>query len=65
MIKVCINPQCEEIAHNCPKEETTCRNCEMRLVTVSDNTYYRKFRNYFFQYDYSQPGHVMMNMGTL
>ena len=27
MIKVCINDLCEEVAHNCEKQETHCRSC--------------------------------------
>ena len=53
MIKVCINPCCEEVAHNIEKKETRCRNCDMVMVEIDDNTYYRKYINNFFQIDYS------------
>lgn len=53
MIKVCINPQCEEIAHNIDKNEKHCRNCDFIMVEINKDTYLKKFINNPFQYDYS------------
>jgi hypothetical protein len=52
MIKVCVNPHCSEVAHHCEKAETRCRNCDMQLVAIDQETYLKKFADYFFQYDY-------------
>ena len=53
VIKVCINPQCSEVAHNIKKEETKCRNCDFKMVEINSETYVKKFALSFFQYDYS------------
>ena len=58
MIKVCIDPGCEEIAHNVSKKETRCRNCSMILVEINEATYRKKFINHYFQRDYSTDDHV-------
>lgn len=52
MIKVCIDPGCEEVAHNCSKEETRCRSCAGILVAITEQQYWKKFSANFFQYDY-------------
>ena len=52
VLKVCINPHCEEVAHNCPKGETRCRNCNGRLCEINKKTYGDKFINNYFQYNY-------------
>jgi hypothetical protein len=51
-IKVCIDPHCEAVAHNCDKKETGCRDCGMILVAIDLATYQKKFASNFFQYDY-------------
>ncbi len=53
VLKVCIDPTCEAVAHNCPKKETHCRDCNMILVEIDKKTYETKFINNFFQYDYN------------
>lgn len=53
-LKVCIDPHCEEVAHNCDKKETRCRNCGMILIEINEKTYKNKFINNFFQVDYSK-----------
>ncbi|MDV7397550.1 hypothetical protein RZS08_39485, partial [Arthrospira platensis SPKY1] len=50
--KVCIDPHCEEVAHNCPKSETRCRTCGMVLVEINEKTYEAKFRDAMWQIDY-------------
>lgn len=53
MIKKCINPHCDEIAHNIQKKETRCRNCGYLMVEINQETYDKKFRHEPFQIDYS------------
>jgi transcription initiation factor TFIIIB Brf1 subunit/transcription initiation factor TFIIB len=53
MIKICVNPHCDEIAHRINKKETRCRNCGMIMVEISVDTYREKFINYPHQVDYS------------
>jgi hypothetical protein len=53
MIKACIDPQCDEIAHNIEKQETHCRSCGGLLVTINQKSFVDKFINNFFQYDYT------------
>ena len=53
MIKVCTDPQCEEVAHNIEKDETRCRNCYGLMVEIDQSTYQKKFMDSYFQYDYS------------
>lgn len=53
MIKVCIDPMCEEVAHNCTRDETRCRNCGGILVKINDQTYKQRFLNTCHQIDYS------------
>jgi hypothetical protein len=53
MIKVCVNPQCQEVAHNISVKETRCRNCGFIMVKINEKTYLNKFAGHYFQYDYS------------
>jgi len=53
VLKVCINPQCDAVAHNCKKSETHCRDCDSGLVQINKDTYQGKFIDHYFQYDYS------------
>ncbi len=55
--KVCIDPHCEEVAHNIEKKETRCRNCGMLMVEIDQKTYLQKFASNYFQYDY-QTGEI-------
>jgi hypothetical protein len=52
VLKICIDPHCSEIAHNCPKSETKCRTCSMKLVEISRSTFEKKFLNFPFHFDY-------------
>jgi hypothetical protein len=52
MIKVCIDPMCEEVAHHIDKKETRCRSCDGIMVEIGVQTYREKFMGNFFQYDY-------------
>lgn len=53
VLKVCINPHCDAVAHNCLKKETHCRDCDLGLVEIDKETYQKKYINNYFQYDYS------------
>lgn len=52
MIKVCINPHCDEVAHNIEKKETRCRNCDMVMVQIDKSTYLKRFADRPHQIDY-------------
>jgi hypothetical protein len=52
-IKVCPDPQCEAVYHNCPIKHTRCNNCGGWIKRIDNDTYWRKFSNIFFQYDFS------------
>ncbi len=51
MIKVCINPHCEAVFHNCPESMKHCRDCDSRLMKINEETFFKKFYHYIFQYD--------------
>jgi hypothetical protein len=53
VLKVCIDPHCDAVAHNCDKKETHCRDCNGGLVEINKETYIAKYINNYFQYDYS------------
>lgn len=53
MIKICIDPHCDELAHNAHAKDTRCRNCGQKMVTINEHTYLKKFIGYPFQVDYS------------
>jgi hypothetical protein len=52
-IKVCPDPQCEAVYHNCPIKHTRCNNCGGWIKRIDNDTYWRKFSTIFFQYDFS------------
>lgn len=52
-IKICPNPHCEAIYHNIQKKVTKCIDCNFNIIIINKKTYYKKFYNYFFQYDYN------------
>ena len=52
-IKVCPDPQCEAVYHNCPIKHTRCNNCGGWIKIIDNDTYWRKFSNIFFQYDFN------------
>ncbi len=51
-IKVCPNPHCEAVYHNCPKNETHCKDCGGNIMKINQETYTRKFADKFFQFDF-------------
>lgn len=52
LIKICGDPHCDAIFHNCPKKHTKCNDCGGRLIQINEDTFWKKFSNYFFQYDF-------------
>lgn len=52
MIKVCVNPTCEELAHNCKAGATYCKNCGGRMIKINNTTYWSKYLLHYWQYDY-------------
>jgi hypothetical protein len=52
LIKVCPNPNCEAVWHNIPKKQTHCNDCDNTIIIVNEDTYWKKFANNWFQYDF-------------
>jgi hypothetical protein len=52
VIKVCMNPMCDEVAHFIEKAEKRCRNCNTRMIAIDEKTYWAKYAENYFQYDY-------------
>lgn len=53
-IKVCPNPHCEAVFHNIPKNVTKCEDCETNIMEINSETFFKKFANNWFQYDYQK-----------
>jgi len=51
-IKVCGDPHCEAIFHNCPKKETKCKDCDGKLIAINSKTFWKKYSKNYFQYDW-------------
>lgn len=51
-IKICMDPHCDAVFHNIPKSITRCLDCNGRLLEINLSTYFKKFQDHFFQYDY-------------
>ena len=58
-IRVCIDPHCEAVFHNCLRGETKCLDCETRTVAINQETYENKFKNSPIQYDMRTKKHFM------
>lgn len=52
LIKVCPDPHCDAVWHNCPKEQTKCLDCGGNIMLINEPTYWKKFSENFFQYDF-------------
>jgi arginine/ornithine N-succinyltransferase beta subunit len=52
MIKVCPDPQCEAVYHNCEMKDKHCLDCSGNIRHINEKTYWNKFSHNFFQYDY-------------
>jgi hypothetical protein len=53
LIKVCPDPNCEAVWHNCPKKHTKCNDCGGNIMEIKADTYWRKFSSNWFQYDFT------------
>lgn len=52
IIKVCPDPGCEAVYHNCPTKQTHCIDCGGWIKKINEETYWKKFADKFFQYDF-------------
>lgn len=52
LIKVCPDPGCEAVWHNIPGSHTKCNDCGGRVIRVNEETFWKKFANNWFQYDF-------------
>lgn len=52
MIKVCPDPQCEAVYHNCEVTDKYCIDCGHRIMRINIETFLKKFKNNWFQYDF-------------
>ena len=52
IIKVCPDPNCEAVWHNIPKSYTKCNDCGGRVMLINQKTFWKKFSNNWYQYDY-------------
>jgi hypothetical protein len=52
LIKICPNPQCEAVWHNIPKTVTKCQDCGGNVKIINEETYWKKYANNYFQYDF-------------
>lgn len=51
LIKVCVEPGCESVYHNCDFKVKKCEFCGGSIKMINQETYFKKFSNRFFQYD--------------
>lgn len=51
LIKMCVEPGCESVYHNCPFEVKRCEFCGGSIKMINQQTYFKKFSDRFFQYD--------------
>lgn len=52
LIKVCPDPGCEAVWHNIPRSYTKCNDCSGRVMLINERTFWAKFSNNWFQYDF-------------
>ena len=52
IIKVCPDPGCEAVWHNIPKSHTKCNDCGGNVMQINSETFWKKFSNNWFQYDF-------------
>lgn len=71
-IKICGDPHCDAIFHNCPDEAKKCLDCGGKLIKINEKTYQSKFALNFFQYDYTvgtgeyyRPNVSLINEGNI
>lgn len=69
VIKVCLDPTCEAVYHNCSKKLTRCNDCGGRILQINAKTYWNKFSKNWFQYDaesmeYYRPDKPKLEIGN-
>lgn len=52
LIKVCPDPGCGAVYHNCPKKQTRCNDCGGNIMQINEDTFWKRFSNNWFQYDF-------------
>lgn len=52
LVKVCPDPGCEAVWHHIPKSYTQCNDCGGRVMLINKKTFWDKFSNNWFQYDF-------------
>lgn len=52
LIKVCPDPGCEAVFHNCLVKQTRCLDCDGWIKKINESTFWKKFSNNWFQYDF-------------
>jgi hypothetical protein len=51
LIKVCGDPHCDAVYHNCSKKDTKCLDCGGSIKMINESTYLKSFSVNWFQYD--------------
>lgn len=41
LIKVCPDPGCEAVFHNCPKKYTQCNDCGGNIMEINQDTFWK------------------------
>lgn len=52
LTKVCPDPGCSTVWHNCPKKHTRCNNCSGHIMAINAETFWKKFSLEWFQYNF-------------
>lgn len=60
-IKVCPDPQCEAVWHNCPTNQKKCLDCGGNIKIINKKTYWSKFSENWFQYDFNTGEYLRLN----
>ncbi len=50
--KICPDPGCSAVWHNCPKKHTRCNDCGGNIMAINAETFWEKFALEWFQYDF-------------
>jgi hypothetical protein len=52
LIKICPDPHCDTIYHNCTEKDKKCKNCGGTIKMINEKTFFKKYINHFWQLDY-------------
>ena len=61
LIKVCPDPGCGAVYHNCKVEDKKCKDCGGSIKMINQETHKRKFADWFWQYDYQTMEYLRPN----